>query len=272
MVSTQRTNPTAVAIVCVRNEAVHIRPCVRDFIRQGIEIILIDNDSTDGSTEIAREFLGKGLLSIERLPWRGSFSLSDQLSFKNQIAGALSHDWIIHADADEWLQAPLEYDNLLDGIRATDEAGFNCINFREFVFVPLPGEDFEAEDYRSRMRDYYFLSPYRRQLMRAWKRSSGMDNTQEGGHVLHGSEVRLLPRDFILRHYIVLSEAHAARKYLGRKFAAEDLAKNWHNCRVKINDGNIKVKPGPPLMRLEHPDSLAFDTSHPTSLQFWEWP
>jgi glycosyltransferase involved in cell wall biosynthesis len=134
---------SAVALVCVRNEALHLRACVGDFVRQGVDVILIDNDSTDGSiAAIREEFLGKGLLSIERLPWRGAFSLTEQLAVKKKLIESVTHDWIIHADADEWLQAPPEYGSLMEGIRAADGDGFNCINFLEFVFLPRPGEDF----------------------------------------------------------------------------------------------------------------------------------
>src|ERR1700681_970673 len=229
---------TAVAIVCVRNEALHIRRCVRDFVSQGVDVILIDHDSTDGSMDIAREFLGKGLLAIERLPWRGEFSLSEQLSLKKLIASTVAHDWVIHADADEWLCAPDDHDSLIDGICAADEAGANCINFLEFVFVPRPGESFEVDDYPSMIRDYHFFAERHPQLLRAWKRSAELD-LHDGGHILVGKEVRLFPRDFILRHYIVLSEAHARRKYVGRKFAADELAKSWHIDRTMINDRNV---------------------------------
>src|SRR5215472_4323005 len=212
---------TAVAIVAVRNEAIHVRRCIRDLIRDGIEVIMVDNDSTDGSAELAREFLGHGLLSIRRLAYRGTFSLSDILAFKKTIADTVPHDWVLHVDADEWLRPPKQCKTLIEGIHAADLQGFNCINFLEFVFVPKPGESYEAEDYSSLMRTYYFFAPFYPRLVRAWKRSAGLDNRERAGHVLTGPNTRLFPQDFILRHYIVLSEAHARRKYLARKYAPE---------------------------------------------------
>ena len=271
--SAQGAKVTAVAIVCVRNEALHLRSCVRDFVSQGVDVILIDNDSTDGSTAaIAPEFMGNGLLSVERLPWQGAFSLTEQLSLKMKLIDTVPHDWIIHADADEWLQAPLEYGSLIGGIRAADEAGFNCINFLEFVFMPHPGENFEVDDYRSRMRQYYFFAPSHPRLIRAWKRSAGFDNSKSGGHHLAGREIRLFPRDFILRHYMLLSDSHARRKYLGRTFAAEDLANGFHGNRRSLNYRNISIKSGLPLLTLDDPQSLAFSTACPTHLHFWDWP
>ena len=271
--SAREANVTAVAIVGVRNEALHLRSCVRDFIREGVDVILIDNDSTDGSvTAIAQEFLGKGSLSIERLPWRGAFSLSEQLTLKMKLIDTVPHDWVIHADADEWLQAPGEYGSLIEGIRAADEAGYNCINFLEFVFMPRPGENFEVADNRSLMRHYYFFAPFHPRLIRAWKRSAGLDNRKDGGHSLTGKEIRLFPRDFILRHYIVLSGSHALRKYLGRKFAVEDIANDLHGNRRNFNHQNLSIRSGLPLLTLDDPQSLAFSTACPMHLHFWDWP
>src|SRR5579863_1730355 len=130
---------TAVAIVTVRNESIHIRRCLRDLIHDGIDVILIDHDSTDDTAAKAREFLGKGLLAVERLPWMGVYSLPDILAAKRSLIQSVGHDWVIHADADEWLSAPEEDMRLIDGIAAADGAGFNCINFNEFVFIPDDG-------------------------------------------------------------------------------------------------------------------------------------
>jgi len=264
---------SAVALVCVRNEALHLRACVGDFVRQGVDVILIDNDSTDGSiAAIREEFLGKGLLSIERLPWRGAFSLTEQLAVKKKLIESVTHDWIIHADADEWLQAPPEYGSLMEGIRAADGDGFNCINFLEFVFLPRPGEDFEVDNYRSLMRDYYFFHPSHPRLVRAWKRSAGLDNSPSGGHTVAGGEVRLFPRDFILRHYIALSESHARRKYSARTFAPEDLAAGFHGNRMRIAERDLTLRPDFPLLRMDDPHCPDFSTRFPHRRHFWAWP
>jgi glycosyltransferase involved in cell wall biosynthesis len=45
----------------------HIARCLRDILSGGIEVILIDHESKIRTVEIARRYLGDGLLSIERL-------------------------------------------------------------------------------------------------------------------------------------------------------------------------------------------------------------
>jgi glycosyltransferase involved in cell wall biosynthesis len=262
----------ALAVVCVRNEAIHIRRCMEHLIGSGLETYLIDNESTDRTREVASEFLGRGLIGLESLPWTNEFSLSDQMRAKQRVYAASDHDWIVHADADEWLVSPIEGQSLLDGLAAADEAGYTCVNFHEIVFVPLPGENFYVDDYAARMSTYYFFQPKYPRLNRAWKRRAKLDIWKSDGHVLEGEGLKLWPLDFILRHYIVLSDAHAQAKYIGRRFSDEDCAKGWHGDRLTITPESLKVKPIPELRHIGHPAKYhRFDLRFPLKTHFWEW-
>jgi hypothetical protein len=262
----------ALAVLCFRNERVHIRRCLSDLISSGLDVAAIDHGSRDGSHEAAAEFLGRGLVRLERMPWTGSFSLSEQLRAKRQmIAVAVDYDWIVHVDADEKLCAPRPGQSLLDGMREADACGANCINFHELVFVPLSGEDFLVDDYADRMRAYYFFQPRYPRLKRAWKRSADLDNSASGGHALAGAHLRLHEQDFILRHYIALSEAHARTKYVGRAFSEEDVSRGWHRNRLDIRADALRVKPCRFLKHLRHAGDSDFDLSDPAKTHFWQW-
>jgi hypothetical protein len=260
------------AVMAVANEEVHIESALRDLIGEGIEVVLIDHDSDDRTIALARPFLGHGLLSIEQLPWNGSFSIVEQLEAKQSVIDRLEHDWIVHVDADEWLSSPEPGQTLLDGLREADEAGYNAVHFNEFVFVPRPGEDLYAPDYRRHSRRYYFYQPHYPYLVRAWKHRSGLDNRGFGGHFLSGP-VRQYPVDFPLRHYIALSEAHARRKYVGRTFAESELAQGFHYDRVGLTPEQLRFPDDDegPLRTLEHWSSKRFDTSAPVKEHFWYW-
>jgi glycosyltransferase involved in cell wall biosynthesis len=262
---------SAVAILCIRNEAVHIRRCLESLIGEGLEIILIDNDSTDQTRSIAAEFLGRGLLSIERLPWRGAFSLSDQLACKATIVNHVPHDWIVHIDADEWLSSPQTGQSLVEGIAWADGTGANCINFDEFVFIPTHEQNFGGDHYHRKMLGYYFFQPTYPRLLRAWKRSAGLNNERSGGHSLSGLDVRRFEHDFILRHYIVLGEEQAKSKYVERRFSAEDRAKGWHGNRVNITEDNLILPPAANLTWLPEWESKAFAKEPIRTRHFWEW-
>jgi glycosyltransferase involved in cell wall biosynthesis len=261
---------SAVAIICARNEEIHIRRCLRDLISQGVDVILIDHDSTDATVERAKPFLTRGLLSIERLEWTGEFSLTKQLETKRRIIAQVPHDWVIHVDADEWLVSPQPDQTLLEGICAADASGANAINFEEFVFVPSADEDFYYEWYSSMMLGYYFFSPSYPRLTRAWRRAGDFDNVPFGGHRLEGDGIRRHSADFVLRHYIVLSLSHARSKYLGRKFAQEDLNRGWYG-RLEITAENLRLPARESLSYLPCPNSKGFSRAGPKSEHFWLW-
>jgi glycosyltransferase involved in cell wall biosynthesis len=261
------------AIACVRNEEIHIKNLVGGLIDEGLEVMLIDNGSTDRTVAVARQFLGRGLLDIQPLRWAGVFSLNDQLEAKRAIAERSDHDWIVHVDADEWLSAPTAGRTLHDAIAEVDKAGYNCINFNEFVFVPRPSEDLYVENYRSASRRYYLLRVTYPALLRAWKHKTGLDNRALAGHLLTGSDLRVFPQDFIMRHYIFLSREHAHQKYLNRRFASSEITLGWHIDKIAANSENLTFPAdGDPRLHVQRAGSHHdFNTEHPFELHYWEW-
>ncbi|TFL16931.1 glycosyltransferase [Jannaschia formosa] len=263
--------PTILAIACVRNEALHMRRLIEGLRDDGIALTILDNGSTDGTREIAECYLGSGVVRIADLPWTGAFSLSEQLRAKSALVAEAREDWIVHIDADEWLHPPEPGRTLAQGIAEADARGANCVNFEEFVFLPRPGRDHAHEGYAGEMRDYYYFRPRHPRLVRAWKRTAGLTNLATGGHTLRGGAVRRHATDFVLRHYIALSEAHARGKYLGRVFADEDLARGWHARRRGITAELLSFRDSPTLRTLPTPASRDFDRSEPSRRHFWEW-
>jgi glycosyltransferase involved in cell wall biosynthesis len=261
----------AVAILCARNEEIRIGNALSDLIGEGLEVVLIDHDSTDRTVAIARRHLGRGLLGIERLPWTGRFSLDEQLEAKWRVIDQLDHDWVVHVDADEWLSAPGEGQTLLDGLTAVDAAGYNCVNFSEFVFIPGPGEDASRGDYRRSLTRYYFYQPESPFLLRAWKNRAGLENRRHAGHLLSGP-ARPFPQDFPMRHYICLSQKHAEEKYLKRMFDPAEVNRGWHRDRLLATKESLRF-PGDDvrLRTLPHWSSKLFDRSYPVKAHFWEW-
>src|SRR2546425_4782337 len=220
----------AAAVICARNEEVHIERVIEDTIAEGLDVVLIDNDSTDDTVPLARRFLRHGLLRIERLPWRGIFAWAEVLEAKRRVIDTLDHDWVMHLDADEWASAPGEGVTLLDGLAEADAAGATCVNFNELVFIPRPREDAYRPDYKEHLTRYYFLEPRRPRLLRAWRNGAGLDNRRYGGHDLTGG-ARIYERWFPLRHYVALSAGHARRKYLPRIYSRAELDRGWHKGR-----------------------------------------
>ena len=154
------------ALICTRNEELHIARCLDDLHGAGIETILIDNGSDDRTLTIAQNYLGSGLRSIETLPWRGHFALAEQIAMKREIIDRIDHDWVLHVDGDEWLCSPLPGVTLSEAIQQVDSEGYNCINFDEMVFAPWPNENFTDGAYTRSMTTYYFFEPRPHHFMR----------------------------------------------------------------------------------------------------------
>src|SRR6266404_9009779 len=101
-----------IAIICVRNELVYLREVIPYLENERIDVILIDNESTDDTLDVISGAEYKNIHHIETLPFRGHFDLSAQLDAKVAVVENADADWIIHQDADEILQSPTEWGGL----------------------------------------------------------------------------------------------------------------------------------------------------------------
>ncbi|MCO6450801.1 MAG: glycosyltransferase [Caldilineales bacterium] len=254
----------------MRNEDKVLGRCLQHLYEQGVETCLVDHDSTDDTLEIAESFRGRGVFHIERIPFTGEFSLEDQLRHKERLATEIGADWFIHLDADEIREAPPPYKSLHQAIVAVDEAGYNAIDFDEFVFVPASDEEsYEGRDFVAGMRWYYYFEPGSpdRYRINAWKNQPEIDLHTHAGHQVIFPGRRVYPQPFILRHYIFLSRAHAHAKYGSRVFAADERARQWHSDRVKLNGGDFSWPSRAALKHLNGSES--FDKSSPWRRHFW---
>ena len=259
------------AMITVRNEYHYLKVLLPHLAEQGIDVIIIDNDSTDNSHELYSKFTGEPVIMVETLPFRGSFSLSEQLASKQDISERINHDWIIHHDADEIMEHYKPGLTLRDAIEEADETGYNALNFDEFVFLPEPDADYSNGNYYAELLRYYFFQPGINRLNRAWKRTSKL-HIAAGGHELQGGKLSVAPTNLILRHYMVLSESHAQKKYLNRSFDDLDLQREWHGNRLNFTETNLML-PGESdyLFTLKRYDSKEFSRTKPATSHYWEW-
>jgi glycosyltransferase involved in cell wall biosynthesis len=257
------------AIICARNELPYLR-CVLPYLAgEYIDVALIDNGSTDGTSEAVISGIFPNVVRFESLPYTGNFDLSRQLEIKSTLAKSLSCDWLIHQDADEILHAPSGWGGLRQHIENADSGGFNVLNFNELVMLPA---DPARDDILHNNFNYYFFEPRPLRLMRAWKRAANLENETNAGHILQGEDVYVYPQRMIMKHFIVRSQEHAYGKYLHRRFSSSDLAKGWHGNRMNFTLDNLRIP-----TRGEHLQSLASPLDVPPRLtrscsaHFWEW-
>jgi lipopolysaccharide transport system ATP-binding protein len=243
-----------VALLTIRNETRYLPRCLKHLSEQGVEICVVDNESTDDSRRIAEQFRDRGVFRIETQPFRGFYDHVALLRLKEKLSREICADWFIHCDADEIREAPAPFKSLRAGIMAADQEGFTAINFDEFVFLPTTDEEsFEGTDYVQTMQHYYFFEPEPLRRVNAWKNIGHViDLVSSGGHKIEFAGRKIYPVNFILRHYIVLSRAHAIAKY-GREriYSREEIEqRNWHGPRANFDSMRLRFPSRGQLQRL----------------------
>ena len=255
------------AVVACRNEADLLSQHLPLWIAEGLDVVVIDHSSTDASRAVAESWLGRGVLAVHNLEWRGQFSLEQQLAAKEAAIEGLDHDWVVHLDTDEWLHSPVEGETLQQALSRLAAGGANAVNFEEFVLLPLH-RDQPAEH-------YYFFEPARHRLIRAWDRRCQFSNRGSGGHRLMQqgeTPLRLAEENLVLRHRIVRDQADARRKYLNRRFQAEEVQRGWHRNRLRLSARQLSFPDAAELEQFTHPGQRQLDRRHPHRQHYWHWP
>jgi len=259
-----------VAVLATRNEERFIAACLENLFRQGVDVYLCDNGSTDRTVEIATRHLGAGLVGIEHIPHDGTYRWESLLQRKEALFRELDADWVMHVDADEIHLPPPGHATLADAIAVADAQGYDAVEFAEFTFVPTreaPGHD--HADFVGTLRTYYPFRPRSPHCVRAYRKHDGpMEIAWSGGHLVRFPHPpRLFPEPFRMKHYLFLDQAHAARKYAGRTYdAAEVEQRGWHGWRARLRAEHI-VLPGTEHVRTTAGDD-DLDASEPWT-QHW---
>lgn len=278
-------------ILACYNEERFLQQCLEHYRDHGVEVYLLDNESTDSSRAIAEEFAEAPVIDIETLPRGEGFDLSTQLKRKEQIAAKLEVDWIMHADPDEIRQPPPGFATLAEAIQHVDSLGYNAINFQEYTFIPVKeAPDHDHPRFRETMRWYYPFSPRHPHRLNLWKRSQNplmramsvlrrayrarawppllpYDLSSSGGHCVRFAGIKPYPYDFIMKHYLVLSLAHAKAKYVEKTFSRAELS--WHDWRATAKESDF-VLPSAQELKEVGPGGTV-DASEPRATHFLEW-
>lgn len=258
-----------VAIISIRNNAEYLRVLLEYLSQNKIDVILIDQESDDGSEKIYNTYLNKPIVDVIRIPFTGSFSLQAQLELKEEIRQSIKADWIIHHDSDEIMESAQSSESLYEMISRIDHEGYNTINFEEYVFLPEDLRvDYSYRNFLKEMKFYYCFAPAPMRLNRIFKNSSNNNSLANGGHQMIGEEVRVYPQNMILRHYIGLSFRRLLDKYNNRIFSKEEIEKGWHFNRVNVEWENIGI---PDLEMLNFIPIDGINNLNPYQSHFWNW-
>lgn len=247
-----------IALLATYNEPRFIVPCIEHYVRHGVGVYVIDNESSDETVALAEPFLGHGVVGIETFPRSGTYPWAKILERKEQLAASLDADWFLHADPDEIRLPPRSGETLFEAIENADRQGFNALNFMEFTFVPTrQSPDHDHAHFLQTMRWYYPCQQSYPHQLKAWKKPAGpVDLVSSGGHKVSFPGLKMSPTNFRMRHYLFLSVAHAIRKYVERPYDPEEVARGWHRARARLRADDILLQDEGSLRTYESDDRL----------------
>jgi hypothetical protein len=215
--------------MCVFNEADILPYTLRHLIEQGIGVYVIDNWSTDGSDQIAREF---PLVGFERFPESGDCMYRwRRLLHRVEVLAATSRaSWCIHHDADEIRRSPKAGESLLEALERMDGQGYNAADHRVICFHPT--DDLYTCD-PERHFSHYSEDGVDNRLphVKAWKNVGPVSLMRSGGHQAEFEGRRVSPERLVLKHYPIRSSEQGARKVLTERmprFDPAERAMQWH--------------------------------------------
>lgn len=220
-----------VAIMSVYNEEDIIVQCIEHLIDQGVEVYIMDNWSTDATSDLIKPFLGRGVLNIEKFPREkpsAHFEFTRILYRKEEIIKQVPADWFISHDADEIRLSPWPGIKLRDAIFRIDRQGYNCID-HTIVLFPFIKDGFERGRNLDESFRYFEFGKHMSDFVRlnAWKNTGRQVSLAEsGGHAVNFQGRKIYPYKFITKHYMFRSEEQGERKVM-RGISPEDKAKGW---------------------------------------------
>lgn len=251
-----------VAIIAAFNEDDIIETSIRKLLNQGILVYVIDNWSTDSTSDILKGMFEEGLiLGYERYPVNGPLDYLDWkglLARKEELSVELQADWFIHHDVDEVRVSPWKSKNLKEAIYIADKMGFNAIDHTQITFIPIDNgfkADIDFETYFT----HYRPKMGQKSKLNAWKRTNVRPNLAEsGGHEVTFDGRRVFPFNFLIKHYPIRSQEHGERKIFSERqprSIQEKNKMNWHVHYYKYGEGHSFISKEQDLL-LFNPDTF----------------
>ena len=221
------TPAKALALMTTYNEADVVEQCVEHLFAQGLDVFVVDDNSTDGTLDklesIARStprlFLDKDTRKNARFYDRGIL-FSTLLAHANRAA-ANGCEWMMNVDADEIRSSPWPGVPLAAAFARVAALGYNAVDFTVADFRYIKGQRMTSAPFESQMPLFEFGRRHGHFIqIKAWRHAPGLDVALEpsGGHDAHFAGRRVFPLKFLLKHYPLRGLEHARQKIFRDRF------------------------------------------------------
>ena len=202
-----------IGMLSVFNDEDIIREVIEDLLSQGLELVVLDNGSTDNTFQICEKFQGRGILQLKQFKTENFiYNLNLLLRMLYDMALTESPDWVLRSDSDEFFESGIPKKNLKEAIEQVDLEGFNLVQFDLLDFFMTDDDNESAKSIKEKFPYYSWHGDY---LYRAWKYFPGITIGYAGGHYPifpEGYLYKIYPKKFAMRHYKFRSKKQAEKK------------------------------------------------------------
>jgi len=205
-----------IGMMSVFNDEDIIEEVIENHLSEGLELVVLDNGSSDNTFHICEKFVGKGILQLKQFEtptFMGQHDLLHRMLY--HMALIEKPDWLLRSDSDEFFESGISNLNLKKAIAKVDSEGCNLIQFDRFDFFMTDDDNESAKSIKEKMTYYSCHGDY---LYRAWKYFPGISMGYAGGHYPiypEGFTYKIYPKKFVMRHYKFRSKEQAEKKMAG---------------------------------------------------------
>jgi len=240
------SNLKIIGMIPTFNDEDIIQEVIEYLLSQGIELVILDNGSTDMTYKICEKYLGSGVLKLEQYHTK-SFRASLLFEMLHHIAIEFSPDWVILNASDEFLESGKKDLTLKQALTQVDSEGYNLIQFDRFDFFMTDYDEESEKSIRDQLRYYSCQGDY---VYRAWKYYPGIRIGDVAGHYpIFPDEYRykIYPKKFAMRHYPFRTKKQTEGKMKDRLRGTENMKNN-----KLLSTRYTKILEVDPIQRANH--------------------
>lgn len=203
------------AIMPVRNEDDIVYWAVKRLTDQGIDVLMLDNYSTDASAADAAN-AGATIKAFGKPERFSEHEMNDAILREARNSDA---DWIITHAADEIYCSPVAGESYRAFIERTDAAGFNCINHQSQQYSPVD-ESFKRGDLEPHFKHWVTeesLGFFGFRQERTFVRRPDL-RTDTCLHTITFEGKTVSPEEGIRKHYPIRSTTQGLRKLFTERY------------------------------------------------------
>ncbi len=224
------------AIIHTYNEADCIEITIKHLLKQGIDVKIFDNWSTDETwnilTKLANEYPNR--IFIDKYPTKqpkeNNYDWYGCLKNVEKVSKEMDYDWFIHYDSDEIRIAPYPQMTLQEYISHVDALGYNAIS-NTVIDFRLVSNTKKENIFNKNTYFEFGRRPGHFVQIKTFKKQNEVDIATGGGHNCNFVGQKVFPLKIILKHYPMRSIKQAKQKiFIDRlpRFEKERKLFGWH--------------------------------------------